>query len=142
MGLVHTLIPNREIYYVTDDQTVLQAVKYMVERNVGAVPVMRDHELVGIFSERDLMKRVVAEQLDPQSTRVREVMTADPLVVAHTETIDKCRAIMQQHSFRHLPVCDGKKLRGLISMRDLLAHEVTEKDHEVQHMRAYIQQNS
>ena len=142
MALVNTLIPSRETYHVDAGDTVLHAVRYMVERNVGAVPVLRDHELVGIFSERDLMKRVVAAALDPATTIVKDVMTADPLVVSYDETIDTCRAIMQQHGFRHLPVCDGRKLRGLISMRDLLAHEVVEKDHEVQHMRAYITQSS
>jgi CBS domain-containing protein len=110
----------------------------MVERNIGAVPVLRDGQLEGIFSERDLMKRVVAEGRDTKTTRVEDVMTSDPLVVCPEESVDSCMVLMRNHGFRHLPICDGKKLRGLVSLRDLLLRDLSEKDDEVRMMRAYI----
>jgi CBS domain-containing protein len=110
-----------------------------VTHNIGAVPVLRDGVLVGIFSERDLMKRVVVEGLDPRTTRVDKVMTLAPLTVSPQEEPEACMLLMRNHGFRHLPVCDGKGLVGVISVRDLMLHDIDEKDHEVRMMRAYIQ---
>ena len=111
----------------------------MVARNIGAVPVLQDGTLAGIFSERDLMKRVVVEGRDPRKTRVGEVMTPNPLTVSPQEKIEACMHMMRQHGFRHLPICDGAQLHGFISLRDLLLHDLDEKDDEVRMMRAYIQ---
>jgi CBS domain-containing protein len=133
------LIKNQETYRADADQTVLDVAQAMVARNIGAVPVLRDGVLVGIFSERDLMKRVVVEGRQAGNTRVSEVMTADPLTVSPQETPENCMLLMRRHGFRHLPVCDGKQLRGLVSLRDLMLHDLNEKDHEVRMMRAYIQ---
>jgi CBS domain-containing protein len=101
--------------------------------------VLRDGLLVGIFSERDLMKRVVVEGRDPRATRVDAVMTEDPLTVRPDESLETCMLLMRRHGFRHLPVCDGKELKGIVSLRDILLHDLNEKDHEVRMMRAYIQ---
>ena len=133
------LIKNQETYRADADQTVLEVAQAMVARNIGAVPVLRDGLLVGIFSERDLMKRVVVGGLQTGSTRVGEMMTSDPLTVNPQETPDNCMLLMRRHGFRHLPVCDGQQLRGLVSLRDLMLHDLNEKDDEVRMMRAYIQ---
>jgi CBS domain-containing protein len=133
------LIKNQETYRADADQTVLDVAQAMVARNIGAVPVLRDGLLVGIFSERDLMKRVVVEGRQPGTTRLSEVMTTDPLTVSPEESPENCMLLMRRHGFRHLPVCDGKQLRGLISLRDLMLHDLNEKDDEVRMMRAYIQ---
>ena len=139
MGFCHELIKGQDTYRADTEQTVCDVVKAMVDRNIGAVPVLHEGELVGIFSERDLMKRVVAEGRDPATTRVREVMTEDPLTVAPNEEIETCMMLMRRHGFRHIPLCDGKILRGMISLRDIMLHDLDEKDHEVRMMRAYIQ---
>jgi CBS domain-containing protein len=136
--LVCELIKGQDTYRADGGQTVLEVAAAMVDRNIGAVPVLRDGLLVGIFSERDLMRRVVAEGLDPRHTRVEDVMTLEPYTVAPQESVETCMVIMREHSFRHLPVCEGKSLRGVISLRDILLHDLTEKDHEVRMMRAYI----
>jgi CBS domain-containing protein len=119
-------------------QTVLETVRAMVEHNIGAVPVLHNNQLVGIFSERDLMKRVVAEGLDTRSTCLAEVMTDDPLTVNMYENVENCMALMRQHNFRHIPVCHEGQLVGMVSLRDILLHDLTEKDDEVRMMRAYI----
>jgi CBS domain-containing protein len=138
MSKIYDLIKDNETHTITADQTVLEASRLMVASNIGAVPVLRDGELVGIFSERDIMKRVVAEGRDPARTRVYEVMTAHPLTVDIRESIEHCMVLMKQHGFRHLPICDGKKLKGIVSLRDILLRDLTEKDEEVRMMRAYI----
>jgi CBS domain-containing protein len=136
---VYDLINNQETYRADAHQTVFDVAHAMVDRNIGAVPVLRDGLLIGIFSERDLMKRVVVEGRDPRTTRVDEVMTEDPLTVTPDESLENCMLLMRRHGFRHLPVCEGKELRGIVSLRDILLHDLSEKDHEVRMMRAYIQ---
>jgi CBS domain-containing protein len=136
---VYDLINTQETHLADANQAVLDVARAMVERNIGAVPVLRDGVLVGIFSERDLMKRVVVEGRDPRTTRVEEVMTEDPLTVTPDESLETCMLLMRRHGFRHLPVCEGKQLRGIVSLRDILLHDLNEKDHEVRMMRAYIQ---
>ncbi|HWR16575.1 MAG TPA: CBS domain-containing protein [Terriglobales bacterium] len=142
MEQIFDLVKNREVYFVDTGRTILDTVRYMVERNIGAVAVVVGDELVGIFSERDLMKRVVSEARDPAATMIKDVMTEDPLVVSPHERIDECMRLMKEHNFRHLPVCDGRKLKGLISLRDLIVHDLEQKDGENQVMRAYISQAS
>lgn len=139
MAKVYELVKDRETFSVNAEQTVLEAARYMAENNIGAVAVLRNNELVGIFSERDIMGRVVAAAKDPAKTRVAEVMTANPVVADIGDSLEKCMVLMKQHGFRHLPICEGKQIRGLISLRDILLRDLTEKDNEVRMMRAYIQ---
>jgi len=136
---IYDLINNQDTYRADGTQTVLEVVEAMVARNIGAVPVLEGGILVGIFSERDLMRRVVAEGRDPRFTRIKEVMTTDPLTVSPRETVENCMVLMRRHGFRHLPICDGQQLLAVVSLRDVLLHDLTEKDHEVRMMRAYIQ---
>jgi len=133
------MINNQDTYGTEANQTVFEVVKAMVSRNIGAVPVLRDGRLVGIFSERDLMSRVVAEGRDPRTTQVEQVMTKEPLTVCPTESVENCMVLMRRNGFRHLPICEGQHVVAVISLRDILLHDLTEKDHEVRQMRAYIQ---
>jgi len=138
MSSVYDLVKDQDTYRATVEQSVLEVARAMVERNIGAVPVLRDGLLVGVFSERDLMRRVVVEGRDPARTAVGEVMTEDPLTVAPQEDMETCRFLMRRHGFRHLPICEGKQLRGMVSMRDIILHDLSERDEEVRMMRAYI----
>ncbi len=139
MATIYDLVRGREIYRADVHQTVMDAATRMVEHNIGAIPVLRDGRLAGIFSERDLMKRVVVERRDPHTTHVGDVMSSNPLVVAPNEDLDACLLLMREHGFRHLPICDGDRLVGMVSLRDILMHDLDEKDGEVKAMRAYIQ---
>ena len=132
------LIKDQETYQADMGHTVLETVRAMVERNIGAVPIIHGGKLVGIFSERDLMRRVVAEGRDPRATCLAEVMTDDPLAVGTGEDLETCMALMRRHGFRHLPVCHEGQLVGMVSLRDILLHDLNEKDDEVRMMRAYI----
>ena len=142
MSKIRELLNDRPIFQVQAEQSVLEVVHYMVDHNIGAVPVLRDDELVGVFSERDLMKRVVAGARSPGSTKVGEVMTPRPHSVSVEESIENCMFLMREHGFRHLPVVEGKLLRGFLSLRDLLLHNLSQKDSESRMMSDYIHQTS
>jgi CBS domain-containing protein len=132
------LIKSQETYSADLGHSVFETVCAMVERNIGAVPVVHNGRLVGIFSERDLMRRVVAEGRDPGGTCMAEVMTDDPMTINMDEELENCMALMRRHGFRHLPVCHEGHLVGMVSLRDILLHDLNEKDDEVRMMRAYI----
>src|SRR5580658_5496576 len=96
MTTLRDLVKDRKVYSVEATRTVLEAARYMMEHNVGAVPVLRNGELVGILSERDIMNRVVAVGRTPGTTAVSEVMTANPRAVAADESIEECLFIMRE----------------------------------------------
>ena len=120
------------------EQTVLEVTRMMVEHNIGAVPVLRDGQLVGIFTERDLMSRAVATGRDMAKTLVSEVMTDDPMTIDANDSLETCLTLTRRHNFRHLPVCKAGELRGIVSLRDILLHDLDEKDDEMRMMRAYL----
>jgi CBS domain-containing protein len=126
MTTLRELLKDRRLYSVDANRSVLEAARYMMEHNIGAVPVLRDGNLAGILSERDIMNRVVAIGRTPGTTAVSEVMTPNPRAVAADESIDECLFIMREFGFRHLPVVDGKELKGIVSLRDVLIHHATE----------------
>lgn len=120
MARIYDLVKDRKVYSIDADKTVIEAARFMMEHNIGALPVVKDRELVGIFSERDIMNRVVAVGRGPGQTRVSEVMTPNPRSVSIDESIDECLFLMQEFGFRHLPICEGTQLKGLVSLRDIL----------------------
>jgi CBS domain-containing protein len=126
MSTLRELVKDRKVYSVDASRTVLEAARYMMEHNVGAVPVLRNGELIGILSERDIMNRVVAVGRTPGTTAVSEVMTANPRAVHTEETIEECLFIMREFGFRHLPIVDGREVKGLVSLRDVLMHQAAE----------------
>lgn len=130
MTTLRQLVKDRRLYSVKDSNTVLEAARYMMEYNIGAVPVLRDGDLAGILSERDIMNRVVAVGRTPGTTAVSEVMTPNPRAVEADETIDECLFIMREYGFRHLPVVDGKDLKGVVSLRDVLMQQSAELQRE------------
>jgi len=140
--LICDLLKNQVTISAETRQTVLEVARLMVDHNIGAVPVLQNGQMIGIFSERDLMSRVVVAGKDPAHTAVREVMTEDPLTVAPSDSLETCMTLMKRHGFRHLPVCAVRELRGVVSLRDILLHDLDEKDDEVRMMRAYLHSSS
>jgi CBS domain-containing protein len=126
MTKLRELVKDRKLYSIDANRTVLEAARYMMEHNIGAVPVLRDGLLAGILSERDIMNRVVALGRTPGTTAASEVMTANPRSVSADESIDECLFIMHEFGFRHLPIVEGKELKGLVSLRDVLMHQAKE----------------
>ena len=105
MAHVYDLVKNRKVYSLDADRTVLEASRYMMEHNIGAVPVLRNGDLVGIFSERDIMNRVVAAGRMPGATKISEVMTSNPKTVSVQETVDNCLFVMREFGSEEL-VCE------------------------------------
>jgi CBS domain-containing protein len=138
MKTIGGLVAGREIFHVRSDQSVREAARYMTDRRVGAVSVLDGTRLVGILSERDVMGRVVARQLDPDRTQVAEVMTKDLVVAQGDESHEEGLRRMKQAGCRHLPVVDGDRLVGMVSQRDLLQIDLSEKDEEIRWLNAYI----
>jgi CBS domain-containing protein len=134
MAPVYELVKDRRVYSIEADRTVLEGARFMMENRIGALPVLRDGQLVGIFSERDVMNRVVAAGRMPGTTRISEVMTANPKAVSVDETIENCLFLMREFGFRHLPIVDGKELKGLVSSRDILLRYVSQKEAEQRRM--------
>lgn len=126
MNTLRDVLKDRKLYSIEATRTVLEAARFMMEHNIGALPVVRDGELAGILSERDIMNRVVAVGRTPGTTAVGEVMTAKPRAVAADESVEECLFIMQEFGFRHLPIVDGKELKGVVSLRDVLVHRTAE----------------
>lgn len=120
MATVYDLVKDRRVYSIDAEKTVLEAARFMMEHSIGALPVMRDGKLVGIFSERDLMNRVVAVGRNPGMTQISEVMTANPRTVDADESLEDCLFLMKEFNFRHLLIASGGDLKGLVSLRDIL----------------------
>lgn len=138
MKTIGTVVEGREVYHIGADRTVREASRYMTERRVGAVAVLEENRLAGILSERDIMGRVVAKGLDPDATPVRQVMTQDLVVANVRDSHDDGLRKMRQAGCRHLPVVEGDRLVGMVSQRDLLQVDLTEKDEEIRWLNAYI----
>jgi CBS domain-containing protein len=135
---VAELLDRQVIHCVGQGETVLAVAQRMAEWRVGAVTVLDGERLVGIFSERDLMTRVVTKGLSAANTLVQQVMTPNPVVVDAHSSVEQCLRIMQQAKCRHLPVVSAGTLVGIVSIRDLLQWDVKSKDDEIEMMRAFI----
>jgi CBS domain-containing protein len=138
MSRVSDLIHHRDLFYVEERESVADVARKMADLHVGAILVLNGRELRGVFSERDLMKRVVVEQRDPARTTVGEVMTKEVATIHDSASIEQAMEAMQAHSCRHLPVMSGQRVAGFLSMRDLMNFELARKTEELHHMRAYI----
>lgn len=112
------------VWSVTPAATVAECIALLCERDIGAAPVVEDGRLVGILSERDCVRRVVARGLDPASTRVADVMTRDVVVAWPLQQIEDCLETMNDHRIRHIPVVEKGAVIGMISLRDLAAAEL------------------
>jgi CBS domain-containing protein len=138
MKPISALIAGRETVVVERDASVLDAARIMSEKHIGAVPVLHDGRLVGIFTERDVMSRVVAAARHPGFTKVGDVMSTDLVVANIQDPPELCLQRMQQTHVRHLIVLDEGRLAGIVSLRDLLTVELAERDDAINLLSAYV----
>ena len=118
--------------------TVLEAARVMSERSIGGVLVIDDGKLTGIFTERDVLRRVVAEQRDPASTSLGDVMTPAVITCTPASTLDECRVVMTERRLRHLPVMGDDGLCGVLSSGDVLAFQVAEQQGTIEELNRYV----
>lgn len=139
MLTIRHVVCDREPYYVSETATALDAADYMASRRIGAVCVLDGEEkLCGIFSERDLLNRVVARRLDPGAVPIREVMSEPRAVIECGDTPHEALERMERVGSRHLPVVDGDRFVGMLSMRDIMRVEISEQGAELQLLHEYI----
>ena len=140
MGRLADLLQKRSpvVHAMDPERTVADAVAAMAEHHVRAIPVLRDGALIGIFSERDLLRRVVAPGRSPEKTLLREVMTADPVTASTRDPREVAIQKMQAVGCRHLPIVADGVIIDMLSMRDLLAVEIEEREAEIVALKQYI----
>ncbi len=140
MHRLRSVLRSRRVISVSPTANVYDAAVTMTQGRVGAIPVLDGERLVGIFSERDLMTRVVVRGLDARTTAVSEVMTSEVTIASLEEHVNDCLEKMRRVGCRHLPVIEEGHVVGVLSMRDLLRDEIEEQDHEIRDLRAYLHQ--
>lgn len=138
MKTIGPLVRGRETVVVDGSMSVQDAARLMSDHHIGAVPVRDGERLVGIFTERDVMARVVAQARPPETTTVADVMSTDLVVADVNESHDTCLRRLQQARVRHLIVLDRGTLAGILSLRDLLNVELDEKDEALTWLNAYV----
>ena len=128
-----------DVVAAAPDDTVLAAAQRMTERGIGGLVVREGDRMVGIFTERDILRRVVGGQRDPATTRVAEVMTAPVLAVRPDTSVKECRALFTDRRIRHLPVLDaGGAVCGVVTSGDVLAFEADEARTTIEHLESYV----
>lgn len=130
--------PHAAIYSVSPDTTVLEAVKLLAEKGIGALVVLDKGRLVGIVSERDYARKVALLDRSASSTLISEIMTADVLTVGLRDTAQHCMQLMTDRHLRHLPVIAEGELIGLLSIGDLVKHTIAEQASLIQQLEQYI----
>ena len=127
-----------EIHAVPPDVAVVQAIRLMAEKGIGAVLVMDGRKLVGILSERDYARKIVLMDRSSATTLVREIMTVELVTVAPTVTVEQCLELVTNRRIRHLPVVDGDEVVGVISIGDLVKSVIEAQRRELGQLQQYI----
>jgi CBS domain-containing protein len=141
MGTIREILSKKgtQVWSVGKDATVLDAALLMNEHRIGALVVLEEGRVTGMFSERDVLQRVVAAQRDPAQTLVSEVMTEEIVCGTLETSIEEARGAMKNRRIRHLPLVDGeRRLLGMISIGDLNAHEVTSQEQTIHLLQEYL----
>ena len=128
----------RGIFSVGSQQTVFEALQFMADKNIGAVLVIDDGVLAGIFSERDFARKVVLEGRSSQTTLVRDVMVSSLITIEAHEPLDRCMQLMTDNRIRHLPVLASGQLIGVISIGDVVRQMIIEQRQLIEQLEAYI----
>jgi CBS domain-containing protein len=140
MHRIRSVLQRMHLTSASPDATVYDVAQQMTHHQVGAIPILTGDELVGIFSERDLMQRVVVPGREPSATAVGEVMTREVITANPEDSVDFCLEKMRKGGYRHLPVIVGGRVISMVSMRDLLDDELHEQEAEIRNLRAYLHQ--
>ncbi len=138
MKTVKEIIGNRIVITIQEGDPVVHAARVMAEHRIGGLPVLMDDRLAGIFTERDMITRVVAPGRDPAATTVGEVMSKQLVVALASDRYESCLVKMRQAKIRHLPVIEGEHLIGIISIRDLILLDMNAKEEKIEFLEQYI----
>lgn len=127
-----------QVWSVAPKTTIFDSLRLMAEKEIGAVLVLEEGRLVGIFSERDYARKVVLKGKSSKETAVADVMTPRVVCVSPERTLDECMAIMTEKRIRHLPVCEGNRLVGLVSIGDVVKGVISDQQFMIDQLEHYI----
>jgi CBS domain-containing protein len=128
-----------QVFSLAPEATVYEAVELMAAKNVGALLVMREDELLGIVSERDYTRKMVLRGKRSRETKVEEIMSRDLTLAAPSESVENCMRMMTEKRVRHLPVVAEGKVLGVLSIGDLVKHIISTQSATIEHLERYIQ---
>ena len=126
------------VWSVSPGESVLQAIRLMADKGIGALVVIADEKLVGIISERDYARKVVLQGKSSRETRVRDIMTSPVVSVSPDHTVDDCMRIVTNKRIRHLPVVQGESVIGVVSIGDLVRRVISTQGETIQYLQEYI----
>jgi CBS domain-containing protein len=131
-------IKGKDVYWLSPEESVYQAIELMATKSVGALLVLQDGKLVGILSERDYARKVILKGRHSKETRIKEIMTSPVTYISPVCTIDEAMAIMTKQRIRHLPVVEEERVIGIVSIGDVVKHIIDEQAATIGHLHAYI----
>ena len=136
---IHEILAHKapQLWSIPPEATVYEAVQMMADHNIGAVLVMKDDTLLGVVTERDYTRKIVLKGKSSRDTRVSEILT-EPLVVKRADTVEGCMKLMTSHRVRHLPVVEGERVIGLVSIGDLVNWIIRAQDVTISQLEGYI----
>lgn len=129
---------NQQVHSITPDAMVLEALKLMAEKNVGALPVIEGGQVVGVISERDYARKVVLQGRSSVGTPVSAIMSSPVVTVDSQQSLERCMAVMTDSHLRHLPVLENGELIGLLSIGDLVKESIVEQAELIRQLEHYI----
>lgn len=141
MKLLHKLRKQQHLVSLPPTASVQDAAKLMAEKGVGSVVIMHGDSLKGIFTERDILTRILAKSLDPNVVLLSDVMSAEVTTADINDSLESCYAKMQEKKSRHVPIVDGGKVVGMVTMRNILESLWKEIEEENVHLKDYITQS-
>ena len=128
----------REVYSVSPDATVFEAIQLMAEKNIGALLVMSERRLLGVISERDYTRKVALKGKSSRETKVLEIISSPVVSATPGHSVEECMRLMTNNRVRHLPILEGEKLVGIVSIGDLVNWTISAQDAAIEQLKSYI----
>jgi CBS domain-containing protein len=140
IGTIDSILHHKgpQVWTISPDKTVFEAIEMLADKNIGALPVIENGKVVGIFSERDYTRKVALAGKSSKGTRVREITSTDVISVGPDSSVEECMRLMTEHRIRHLPVCQDGKLVGFISIGDLVNWTISTQSAALDQMENYL----
>src|SRR4051794_12251642 len=140
IGTIDSILHHKgpQVWSIPPDKTVFEAIAMLAEKNIGALPVIENGKVIGIFSERDYARKVVLAGKSSKGTRVREIISTDVISVGPDASVEECMRLMTEHRIRHLPVCNDGNLIGFISIGDLVNWTISTQSAALDQMENYL----